>query len=117
MTLATIDPDGRPAARIVLLKIFDDRGFVFFTNYLSRKGHALAAKPDAALLFFWPDLERQVRIEGADGAARTDGVGCLFLGASSLVAAGSVGVAAKRADRGARGPRSPIRRGGGALCR
>ena len=64
MTLATIDPDGRPAARIVLLKIFDDRGFVFFTNYLSRKGRALAAKPAAALLFFWPDLERQVRIEG-----------------------------------------------------
>jgi len=64
MTLATIDPDGRPAARIVLLKIFDDRGFVFFTNYLSRKGRALAANPSAALLFFWPELERQVRIEG-----------------------------------------------------
>jgi pyridoxamine 5'-phosphate oxidase len=64
MTLATIDPDGRPAARIVLLKSFDERGFVFFTNYLSRKGRALAAQPDAALLFFWPDLERQVRIEG-----------------------------------------------------
>jgi pyridoxamine 5'-phosphate oxidase len=64
MTLATVDPDGRPSARIVLLKIVDDRGFVFFTNFESRKGLALAAHPQAALLFFWPQLERQVRIEG-----------------------------------------------------
>ena len=65
MTLATVDPDGRPAARIVLLKKFDARGFAFFTNRMSRKGRELAANPRAALLFFWPDLERQVRIEGA----------------------------------------------------
>ncbi len=64
MTLATVDSAGRPAARIVLLKLFDPRGFVFFTNYQSRKGRELAANPGAALLFFWPDLERQVRIEG-----------------------------------------------------
>ena len=64
MTLATVDPDGRPAARIVLLKIVDARGFAFFTNFESRKGRALAAHPEAALLFFWPELERQVRIEG-----------------------------------------------------
>jgi len=70
MTLATVDAANRPAARIVLLKVFDARGFAFFTNYLSRKGGELAANPGAALLFFWPDLERQVRIEGV--AARID---------------------------------------------
>ena len=65
MTLATVGADGRPSARIVLLKEFDERGFVFFTNYASRKGRELAVCPAAALLFFWPDLERQVGIEGA----------------------------------------------------
>src|SRR5690606_10417244 len=64
MTLATTDTAGRPSARIVLLKGFDARGFVFYTNYQSRKGLELAANPQAALLFFWPELERQVRIEG-----------------------------------------------------
>ena len=64
MTLATVDRDGRPAARIVLLKQVDDSGFVFFTNFQSRKGRELSANPRAALLFFWPELERQVRIEG-----------------------------------------------------
>jgi pyridoxamine 5'-phosphate oxidase len=65
MTLATADAAGRPSARTVLLKGFDGRGFVFFTNYESRKGRELAANPRAALLFFWPELERQVRIDGA----------------------------------------------------
>jgi pyridoxamine 5'-phosphate oxidase len=65
MTLATVDADGRPAARVVLLKELDDRGFVFFTNYDSRKGAALAAHPLAALVFYWPALDRQVRVEGA----------------------------------------------------
>jgi pyridoxamine 5'-phosphate oxidase len=64
MTLATATPDGQPAARIVLLKAFDDSGFTFYTNYESRKGRALAANPRAALLFFWAELQRQVRIEG-----------------------------------------------------
>lgn len=64
MTLATAGADGRPSARIVLLKGFDEAGFVFFTNYASRKGRELASRADATLLFFWPDLERQVRIEG-----------------------------------------------------
>jgi pyridoxamine 5'-phosphate oxidase len=64
MTLATADPRGAPSARIVLLKEFDARGFVFYTNYTSRKGEQLAANPHAALVFFWPKLERQVRIEG-----------------------------------------------------
>jgi pyridoxamine 5'-phosphate oxidase len=65
MTLATVDDRGRPAARIVLLKEIDDRGFVFFTNYESRKGHDLAAHPFAALVMFWEPMHRQVRIEGA----------------------------------------------------
>lgn len=65
MTLATTTPQGRPSARIVLLKGFDERGFMFFTNYTSRKGRELAANPFASLLFFWPQLERQVRIEGS----------------------------------------------------
>ena len=64
MTLATVGADGRPSARIVLLKAFDESGFTFHTNYDSRKGRELAANPHAALLFFWPELERQVRIEG-----------------------------------------------------
>jgi len=65
VTLATVDERGRPAARIVLLKDFDERGFVFFTNYESRKGRDLAAHPFAALVAFWEPLHRQVRIEGA----------------------------------------------------
>jgi len=64
MTLATADAAGKPHARIVLLKGLDAEGFVFFTNYHSAKGHELAARPNAALLFFWKELERQVRIEG-----------------------------------------------------
>jgi pyridoxamine 5'-phosphate oxidase len=63
-TLATATPDGRPSARIVLLKGCDPRGFTFFTNYESRKGRDLAANPRAALLFFWKELERQVAVEG-----------------------------------------------------
>lgn len=65
MTLATVSPSGDPDARIVLLKDFDDGGFVFFTNYESAKGHDLAATPRACLLFFWVELERQVRITGS----------------------------------------------------
>lgn len=65
MTLATVDPRGRPSARIVLIKGVDERGFVFFTNYESRKGRELAANSYASLLFYWIELERQVRIEGA----------------------------------------------------
>jgi pyridoxamine 5'-phosphate oxidase len=64
MTLATVGAEGRPSARIVLLKVFDEAGFTFHTNYDSRKGRELAANPHAALVFFWPELERQVRVEG-----------------------------------------------------
>ncbi|HEX9627967.1 MAG TPA: pyridoxamine 5'-phosphate oxidase [Acidiferrobacterales bacterium] len=64
MTLATVAADGRPAARVVLLSRFDDAGFVFHTNYASRKGEELAARPHAALVFWWDPLGLQVRIEG-----------------------------------------------------
>lgn len=65
MTLATADAEGRPSARMVLLKGLDDRGFVFYTNLTSRKGRELAENPHAALVFYWKSLTRQVRIEGA----------------------------------------------------
>ena len=64
MSLATVDARGRPSSRIVLLKGLDPRGFVFYTNYSSRKGRDLAANPAAAMTFMWKELERQVRIEG-----------------------------------------------------
>ncbi|HEX5974986.1 MAG TPA: pyridoxamine 5'-phosphate oxidase, partial [Rubrobacteraceae bacterium] len=64
MILATATPDGRPSARVVLLKGFDERGFVFYTNYEGRKGTELEANPYCALVFYWAELERQVRVEG-----------------------------------------------------
>ena len=64
MTVASVGPDGTPSARMVLLKDFDAAGFVFYTNYESRKGEQLQAHPKAALLFHWKSLKRQVRIEG-----------------------------------------------------
>lgn len=64
MALATVAADGRPSVRMVLLKGFDARGFVFYTNYESRKGRELAGNAHAALLFYWAELERQIRIEG-----------------------------------------------------
>lgn len=64
MALATADPTGAPSARMVLLKGFDDRGFVFHTNYGSRKGREVEVNPRAALLFYWRELGRQVRVEG-----------------------------------------------------
>jgi pyridoxamine 5'-phosphate oxidase len=64
MVLATASPDGKPSARVVLLKGFDERGFVFFTSYEGRKSVELTANTQAAVLFFWGELERQIRIEG-----------------------------------------------------
>jgi pyridoxamine 5'-phosphate oxidase len=64
MTVASVDADGRPSARVVLLKEVDDRGFVFYTNFQSRKGGELLGRPSAAICFFWRMLARQVRIEG-----------------------------------------------------
>jgi len=65
MTLSTVDAEGKPSGRIVLLKGLDDRGFVFFTNYESRKGRELERNPRASLLFYWATLHRQVRIDGS----------------------------------------------------
>jgi pyridoxamine 5'-phosphate oxidase len=64
MSVATVDADGKPTSRIVLIKQYDARGFTWYTNYESQKGRQLSANPHAALLFFWSELERQVRIEG-----------------------------------------------------
>lgn len=64
MTLATATPSGRPSARVVLLKGYDEQGFVFYTNYEGRKGQELEVNPRCALVFYWGELERQVRIEG-----------------------------------------------------
>lgn len=64
MTLATATHDGKPSARTMLLKGFDKTGFTFYTNYLSRKGKEISKNPAACIVFFWPELERQVRIEG-----------------------------------------------------
>ena len=64
MTLATVDAEGRPHCRVLLLKGLDEQGFTFFTNYTRAKGQQLSERPFAAMTFFWPTLERQVRIEG-----------------------------------------------------
>ena len=64
MTLSTASATGRPSSRIVLMRSFDDRGFVFFTNYRSRKGREIGENPFASLVFFWQSMERQVRVEG-----------------------------------------------------
>jgi len=64
VVLATTNPEGQPSARLVLLRGIDQRGFVFFTNYNSRKGHELDANPHAALCIYWPTLDEQIRIEG-----------------------------------------------------
>jgi len=64
MTLCTATPDGKPSARIVLLKGFDEKGFIFYTNYNSRKGQEIAANPNVTLVFYWHELQQQIRIEG-----------------------------------------------------
>jgi pyridoxamine 5'-phosphate oxidase len=64
MVVATAGESGRPSSRVVLLRGFDEQGFVFYTNYESQKGREIDKNPDASLLFFWPALERQIRIEG-----------------------------------------------------
>lgn len=64
MSVATVDPDGRPSSRILLIQGYDQRGFTWFNNYDSRKGQDLSTNSFAAMLFFWPELERQIRIEG-----------------------------------------------------
>ncbi len=77
-TLATADENGRPSARMVLLKGFDERGFVFYTNIESAKGRHLSANPYGALCFYWPPLDRQVRIEGPVGPVGDDEADAYF---------------------------------------
>jgi pyridoxamine 5'-phosphate oxidase len=72
MALGTVGEDGNPSVRIVLLKAYDERGFVFYTNYDGRKGRELLARPRAALCFFWPTIDIQVRIEGPVMAVADD---------------------------------------------
>lgn len=79
MTLATATLQGKPSARIVLLKDYDERGFVFFTNYLSHKGIELTDNPQACMVFFWKELERQVRIEGLIEKVRSEESDSYFL--------------------------------------
>ena len=78
MTLATADREGRPSARIVLLKGYDERGFVFFTNYGSRKACELLVNPRAALVFYWPASDRQVRVEGTVGKVSREDTAAYF---------------------------------------
>src|SRR5918911_1488187 len=80
MTLATSTPDGRPSARIVLLKGFDEEGFVFYTNYEGRKSGELEANPYCALDFYWGELERQVRVEGRAGRIPAEESDAYFAG-------------------------------------
>jgi pyridoxamine 5'-phosphate oxidase len=80
MIVATATPDGRPSARTVLLKGYDERGFVFYTNYEGRKAGELEANPACALLFYWGELERQVRIEGRAGRISDEESDAYFTG-------------------------------------
>ena len=98
MTLATATAAGHPSARMVLLKGFDEQGFVFYTNYDSRKGGELAANPWAALVFYWPELERQVRVEGAVAPVPPPRVGCLFCQPPPGQPPGGLGIGAKPGD-------------------
>ena len=102
MTLATVGADGRPSTRIVLIKGFDERGIVWFTNYESRKGRELAVHPFAALQFHWVELERVVRIEGAVEKVERRRVRRLLRFAPARFAHRRLGLAAERGDRVAR---------------
>ena len=105
MTLATSDETGRPGARIVLLHGHDARGFVFFTNYESRKGRDIDANPQAALCFYWPWLDRAGAHRGTSDAPRRGRIGRLFRHATARQAGGRLGLGAKPAARLTRGAR------------
>jgi pyridoxamine 5'-phosphate oxidase len=116
MTLATVDADGRPHCRVLLLKALDAQGFTFFTNYESAKGQHIAARPFAAMTFFWPALERQVRIEGG-WKGHGQGVGRLLPGAPAGQPPGGLGVAAEPGDCRSRGTGGAGQGHRGALLR
>ncbi len=102
MSLATVGVDGRPAARMVLLKGLDEQGFVFYSNYESRKGAELAANPWAALLFYWVDLHRQVRIEGQVARVAAEESDAYFASRPLGSQIGAERLAAEPGDRRAR---------------
>jgi pyridoxamine 5'-phosphate oxidase len=89
MTLATVDADGFPNARMVLLKGFDERGFVFYTNTLSVKGHELAGTPKAALTFYWKSLQRQVRLRGTVEPVTADEADAYYASRSRMAQIGA----------------------------
>ncbi|HEX3938789.1 MAG TPA: pyridoxamine 5'-phosphate oxidase [Xanthobacteraceae bacterium] len=89
MTLATVDAAGRPNARMVLLKGFDERGFVFYSNAESTKGHELAAVPKAALAFYWKSLQRQVRLRGDVEAVSNEEADAYFATRSRMAQIGA----------------------------
>ncbi|MGA7787795.1 MAG: pyridoxamine 5'-phosphate oxidase [Xanthobacteraceae bacterium] len=89
MTLATVDAEGQPNARMVLLKHFDERGFVFYSNADSIKGHELAATPKAALTFYWKSLQRQVRLRGGVTAVSNDEADAYFATRSRMAQIGA----------------------------
>ena len=102
MSLATADAQGRPTARIVLLKEYNEQGFVWFTDYRSRKGADLAVNPRASLLFYWRELERQVRIDGTVSRATREESAAYFLSRpeDSRYSAAASQQSASIADRG-----------------
>src|SRR5690606_3703252 len=110
MMLASVDGDGQPHLRTLLLKGFDERGFVFFTNYQSAKAGQLLANPRAAMTFWWHDLERQVRIEG-------QGIRPLLPQPPSGQSAGRLDLTPEPGDQRPRRARTASGRGRSAVCR
>ena len=108
VVLATADAEGRPSARLVLLRGVDPRGFVFFTNYNSRKGRELTDNPHAALCFYWASLDEQIRIEGQVERVSGRRIRRIFRGPASRQPARRVGVRAEPAARLARDARRKI---------
>jgi len=116
MTLATADKAGpRPSARVVLLKGVDERGFVFYTNYESRKAQELAENPRAALVFYWSDQERQVCIAGEVSKLSPAESGWLFQDPAAREPARSLGLETKRGDSRPRGPRGTVAANGSSI--
>jgi pyridoxamine 5'-phosphate oxidase len=95
VALATVSPDGQPSVRAVLLRDMNERGFVFFTNYESRKAKELQHNPRAAMLFLWVPLERQVRVEGDRGTGERRRVGRLLPHPTARLPIGGLGIASK----------------------
>ena len=117
MALATATPDGRPSVRMVLLRGVDAQGFAFFTNYESRKARELEANPHAALVFFWHELERQVRVEGRGPARLERRVRPIFPEPARRCPDRSLVLASERSHRQSSRPRGKVPRFRGTLQR